>query len=196
MPRRRPLRLALLTVAVLAAACADGKKAPADSTAAMTPAKPDSGAAMAATPAATGDPDHDFLRAMTDHHKGLITMAHETIESTDPTLTVKALAKRLDSEQDAEMDKMSTMLEQTFKDPYAPKITAANQTLVDALKGKTGADYDHVFLTNVIAHHQESVAMIDAYLATAKDSTVKAMAETMKATKTKEIAELQKRLAK
>ena len=151
-------------------------------------------AAMGAT-ATTGDPDHDFLRMMTDHHKGMILMAHETIESK-LTLGVKPIAARLDKEQDAEMDKMTTMLEKTFKDPYAPKVTADNQAMADQLKGKSGAEYDRTFLENVIKHHEQAVKMIDAYLPTAKLPELKKMAENMKAMQSAEITEFKKRLAK
>ena len=145
--------------------------------------------------AMTGDPDHDFLRMMTDHHKGMILMAHETIES-EAKLGVKPIAARLDKEQDAEMDKMTTMLEQTFKDPYAPKVTADNQAMADQLKGKSGAEYDRTFLENVIKHHEQAVKMIDAYLPTAKLPELKKMAENMKAMQSAEITEFKKRLAK
>jgi|GEM_PF-1802492 len=152
------------------------------------------GVAMGAM-AMTGDPDHDFLRMMTDHHKGMILMAHRTIESK-VKLGVKPIAERLDKEQDAEMDKMTTMLEQTFKDPYAPKVTADNQAMVDQLKGKTGAEYDRMFLEKVILHHEQAVKMIDAYLPTAKMPELKQMAEKMRAVQDAEIAEFKKRLAK
>src|SRR5258705_9182775 len=58
----------------------------------------------------TGDLDHDFLRMMSDHHEGLIAMAHETIERKDK-LATKPIARRLDKEQAPELHKMVTMLE-------------------------------------------------------------------------------------
>ncbi len=145
--------------------------------------------------AVTGDADHDFLRMMADHHKGLIQMAHETIESKDK-LAVKSIAERLDAEQDAEMDQMMTMLEKTFKDPYAAKITADNQAMADGLKGKTGKEYDQRFLTNVISHHEQALTMIDAYLPTGKNSEVKAMAQKMKDVQSKEITEFKAKVGK
>jgi uncharacterized protein (DUF305 family) len=142
----------------------------------------------------TGDPDHDFLRMMSDHHKGLILMAHQTIETTE-NLGVKPTATKLDKEQDDELDKMMTMLEKDFKDPYAPKAMPEHVKMAEDLKSKHGADYDRAFLQNVITHHQEAIKMIDDYLSTAKNATVKSMAEKMKAAQTREIAEFQKKLA-
>jgi uncharacterized protein (DUF305 family) len=151
-----------------------------------------SGTAGSAGTASTGNADHDFLRMMSDHHKGLTVMAHGAKEMKLP---VAADAKKLDTKQDGELDRMMTMLETQYKDPYTPKITAGNQAMIDALKGKTGDDYQKTFYLDVVQHHQEAIKMIDGYLATAKDPVVKAMAEKMKADQTKEIAEFQRKAA-
>jgi uncharacterized protein (DUF305 family) len=145
--------------------------------------------------AMTGDPDRDFLRMMSDHHKGLIAMAHETIERKE-TLAVKPIARRLDKEQDDELDKMVTMLEKDFKDPYAPNVLPEHQAMVDQLKPKTATEYDQTFLANVVKHHEAAIKMVDDYLPQAKNSTVKAMAEKMKAAQQKEIAEFQSKRPK
>lgn len=142
----------------------------------------------------TGNPDHDFLRMMSDHHKGLILIVHETVENKEK-LGVKPLASRMDKEQDAEMDKMMTMLEKDYKDSYAPKVTPEHQTMADELKSKTGSEYDRAFLTNVINHHEEAIKMIDDYLPKAKQPMLKQMAEKMKATQTREIGEMRAKLA-
>lgn len=142
--------------------------------------------------AMTGDPDRDFLRMMSDHHKGLVEMAHMTKEQK-PASSAVADAAKLDTKQDAELDKMQTMLEKTFKDPYTPKVTADNQAMVDQLRGKTGPDYARIFYQNIVKHHQQAVAMVDEYLPKLKNATVKQMAEKMKADQTKEIAEFQKK---
>lgn len=143
--------------------------------------------------AMTGDPDHDFLRMMMDHHKGLIAMAHPTIESKEK-LAVKPLAKRLDSEQDKDMDKMSTMLDSLYKDNYTPMVMPDNKAMADTLASKSGAAYDTTFMRNVIKHHEEALKMIDAYLPKAKQPGIKAMAEQMKSAQQREIGELRKQL--
>lgn len=142
----------------------------------------------------TGDPDRDFLRMMSDHHKGLIAMVHPTMEKKE-NLAVKADASKMDKKQDAELETMITMLEQQYKDSYTPSVMPENQRMADELKGKSGPDYSRTFLRNVIAHHEEAVRMIDDYLPRAKNPQVKAMAEKMKSDQTKEIAELQRKLA-
>ncbi len=142
--------------------------------------------------AMTGDPDRDFLRMMSDHHKGMIAMAHMT-KDQKPALGAAADATKLDTKQDAELDKMQTMLEKDFKDPYTPKVTADNQAMVDQLRGKTGGDYDRTFYQNVVKHHQQAIVMVDDYLPKAKNAKLKQMAEKMKSDQTKEIAEFQKK---
>ncbi|HVS60943.1 MAG TPA: DUF305 domain-containing protein [Gemmatimonadaceae bacterium] len=142
----------------------------------------------------TGDPDRDFLRMMSDHHKGLIAMVHPTLDKKE-NLAVKGDASKMDKKQDAEIEKMITMLDQQYKDAYTPSVMPDNQRMVDELNGKSGADYSRTFLKNVIAHHQQAVKMIDDYLPKAKNPQVKSMAEKMKSDQTKEIAELQKKLS-
>lgn len=142
--------------------------------------------------AMTGDVDRDFLRMMSDHHKGLVAMAHMTKERR-PAPGATADAVKLDSKQDAELDRMQTMLEKDFKDPYAPKVTADNQAMVDELRGKSGAEYDRTFYLNVVKHHQAAITMIDDYLPKARKAMLKQMAEKMKSDQTKEIAEFRKK---
>lgn len=143
--------------------------------------------------AMTGDPDRDFLRMMMDHHKGMVAMAHPTIESKEK-LAVKPLAKQLDSEQDKDLDKMSGMLDSLYKDNYTPKLMPDNKAMVDDLLKKSGAAYDTTFMQDAVKHHEQAVKMIDDYLPKAKQPAVKAMAEQMKAPQQREIADLKKRL--
>ena len=214
-PSASTRRSAVLFIAIFAiAACSTGDKAhdtaatasPATPGAAPSDAKPmtpsDSMAGMQGGKgmqvmsgmAMTGDADRDFLRMMSDHHKGMILMAHMTRERKEGEAAVSD-AKKMDAAQDAELDKMVTMLEKTYKDPYAPKVLPDHQAMADELKGKSGGDYDRTFYQNVIKHHGEAVKMVDDYLPKSKSPAVKQMAEKMKADQTKEIAEFQKKLA-
>lgn len=143
----------------------------------------------------TGNADHDFLRMMSDHHKGLILLAHMT-KDRKAGGTAVADASALDAAQDKELDHMVTMLEKDFKDPYAPRVMPQHQALADALKGKSGKDYDRTFYQNVIQHHQEALTMIDAYLPKSKNAMLKQMAEQMKTDQSKEIADFQRKVGR
>lgn len=160
---------------------------------------PDTGMAtsrddMASMANMTGDPDRDFLRMMSDHHMGMIAMAHPTMDFKGE-LSVKDEAKKLDKNQDAELEKMSTMLSKQWNDDYTPSIMPSNQKMVNDLSGKSGNDYSRTFLKNVVMHHTQALKMIDEYLPKAKNAEVKRMAEKMKADQAREIAEFNKKLA-
>ena len=203
------LRAAIAALTLTAAACGTGDKK--SDTAAMAPSP--APAAMPATDTLagthtdgnmgamgqmknmTGDPDRDFLRMMSDHHKGLILLAHMTKDRKEGGSAVGD-AEKLDAAQDKEIDQMQTMLEKDFKDPYAPKVSPENQAMADELKTKTGKEYDRTFYQDIIKHHQGALKMVDEYLPKSKNATIKQMAEKMKADQTKEIAEFQKKVDK
>ena len=152
-------------------------------------------AGMSGMSGMTGDPDHDFLRMMSDHHKGMIAMAHDAVERK-PGLSVTPDAQKLDKEQDQELEKMISTLETDYKDSYTPKIMPDNQAMVDDLKSKSGKAYDRAFYEHVVMHHEQAVKMIDDYLPKAKKPAVKEMAEKMRATQTKEIAEFRQKASR
>ena len=126
---------------------------------------------------------------MSDHHKGLIALVHETVERKGP-VAVRSEAEMLDKKQDAELDQMVTMLEQQYHDAYAPKVTPDNQAMVDSIKPKNGAAYDRAFRQDVIRHHEDGIAMIDQYAAKLNNPKLKTMAEKMKADQQHDITEL------
>jgi uncharacterized protein (DUF305 family) len=204
---RRTPRLTVLALALLAAAACSKSDQRADTsaapgTAATSTAQPHDSMAgmhdmsgMQGMTNMTGDADHDFLRMMADHHKGLVLMAHMTADRKDAG-PAAADAKKLDAKQSAELDRMRAMLEKDYKDPYAPKVMPEHQAMADELKTKRGKDYERTFYQDIIKHHQEAIKMIDDYLPKAKNPMVRQMAEKMKADQTKEIADFQQKLAK
>ena len=205
-PVANPRAVVALYALVVSIAACSGREKPVDTAAVPTvpesPAKPsESSAAMGGAGSMpgmavqTGDPDHDFLRMMSDHHKGLIALVHMT-QGRSGVGTAKADATKLDKAQDAELDQMMTMLEKTYKDPYAPKVVPEHQAMAAALKPMSGKGYERTFYEDIVKHHSEAIPMIDAYLPKAKSASVKAMAEKMKADESREITDFQQKLAK
>ena len=145
--------------------------------------------------AMTGNPDQDFLRMMSDHHKGLVLMSHETIERKEQ-LGVKEDARKLDREQDEELDKMGAMLKNFFNDSYEPKASAENKSMVDAMQPLKGATYDSTFRENVIKHHRQGIQMMDEFYPKVTRPEIKSMIDTMKAAQQKEIDEMQRKLGR
>lgn len=192
----------ILAVTLTAACAKSGDKADSDakdSAAAATAvgAPMDTGMAgmsgMSGMAGMTGNADQDFLRMMSDHHKGLILLAHMTKDRKEGGAAV-ADATKLDATQDVELDQMVTMLEKDFKDAYSPKVLPAHQAMAEALKSKTGKVYDRTFYQNIIQHHQEAIKMVDGYLPNSRNAMLKQMAEKMKADQSKEIADFQKKV--
>ena len=173
-----------------AAAGAAGAVAGADSMATAPPGSTTTTDSAATTGMSA---DQEFLRAMSDHHKGLILMAHETMERKDK-LSVKDEARKLDREQDEGLDRLRTALRGDFNDSYEPRVTPDNQAMVDTLLRQSGSAYDRTFRQDVIKHHEQGVAMIDRYLPRLTRSDVKTMAERMRANQLREIDEFKRRL--
>ncbi len=133
---------------------------------------------------------------MSDHHKGLILLAHETVAHKG-NLTVKDEAKKLDSEQDDELDRMSNALKGQFNvASYTPKVLPEHQAMADSLAKLSGTAFDRKFREDVIKHHEEGIAMIDRYLPQLTHADVKTMAERMRASQTKEVEQFKQELAK
>lgn len=212
---RATARVCVVAIIAVTTACtaktdqpAVGESAAASAAGASTTAAPDSMSGMAGMDhstmgnmgsmapmgGATGDPDRDFLRMMSEHHKGLIAMAHMVIEDGKKgSPATKADAEKLDTKQDAELDSMVTKLEQQYKDPYNPQIMPDNQKMIDELQAQSGTAYDRMFYHHVVQHHQQATQMIDHHLPMLKDAKVKAMAERMKRDQTREIEEFQRK---
>jgi len=168
-----------------------GARAGSDTT--MSSSMPSGGTEMAGMSKmdSMGNPDQQFLRMMSDHHLGILLMAHEAEKKG---LTVKGEAKKIDTAQDAELNKMVAMLQTTFKDKYTPMVMPESQAMADALKQKSGAAYDTTFRENVVKHHQEALQRIDQFLPKLTRPDLKQMAEKMKADQTSEIAKFKREL--
>ena len=204
--RRAAYALSMIFTAFTAACSSGGDKATTDTVASAAvvpaPGSPDTMTAMEnMKPSDTmqgmsnmsGDADRDFLRMMSDHHKGMIVMAHMTKERKDAG-GAAADAKKIDAAQDKEVDMMVTMLEKDYKDAYAPKVMAESKAMSDMLKDKKGTDYERAFYEGTIKHHQAAITMVDEYLPKGKSAAIKQMAEKIKADQTREIAEFQKKI--
>lgn len=138
--------------------------------------------------------DHEFLRKMSDHHKGLILVVHQALDRKDVP-AIMADARKLDAEQDADLDTMTVTLRQKYNDAYNPRIMAEHQAMADSLKSLKGTAYEHAFLGDVIKHHGEGIVMMDQYLPKLSDPKIKAMAERMRSAQTAEVATMKRQMS-
>lgn len=149
--------------------------------------------AMGAAPGTSGLPaDQEFLRMMSDHHTGMVLMAHEVIERKDKLLS-KADAKKFDQEQDDELDRMRLALK-AMNDSYKPTAASDAKQMAGSLTKLSGKEFDRMFWENTIKHHQMAIAMIDRYLPKLTHPDVKTMAERMRAVQLQEIEKMKKEL--
>ena len=145
----------------------------------------------------TGNADQDFLRMMSDHHRGLIAMSQlSTKGDKKGSAGAQADAKKLDTKQEAELDSMTTMLARQFKDKYEPMIMPSNQAMVDQLKSQSGAAYDKAFYQNVIRHHQQAIRMVDEFSPKLQNAAVERMAQRMKEDQQREIREFEQKASR
>ena len=194
-----------LTAAAMLAACSNradesSSKTTDTAAAAVSPAADtarartdSSGTSSMAGMAMTGNADQDFLRMMSDHHKGLVLMSHETLERKESP-GVKEDARKLDREQDEELDRMGAMLKNFFNDSYEPKASAESKAMVDAMQPLKGAAFDSTFRENVIKHHRQGIQMMDEFYPKLTRAEIKSIVDTMKAAQQKEIDEMQRKI--
>lgn len=152
------------------------------------------GMAKAPMVAMTGSADHDFLRMMTDHHKGLIALVHPTIEHHGSAAAVRAEARQLDKKQDAEVVTLSAILSHDFNDSYVPHVGPDDQAIADSLARVSGSVYDRTFYAMVIRHHQRALSMIDEFMPKLTGTDLRRMAQQMKTDQAKEIADFERKL--
>lgn len=171
----------VLGVAVLAVACVGEDAEPAlDADTLAVPAD-----TMAAAGAAR-DGQHEFLRAMSDHHDGLVRMGEIAMNRASAP-EAQQDAHLVHEKQAAERDSLVQAIERLYGERHRPRPMPKNVAQADTLNTLTGAAYDPTFYRMVIDHHREGIAMIDEHMAHLTDPQVRALAERMKQDQQREI---------
>jgi uncharacterized protein (DUF305 family) len=154
------------------------------------------------TSAGTGSGDHNkqdvtFASDMVPHHQQAIQMAKMARAHAGST-EVKQLADDIEAAQGPEIKTMTGWLKAWGEDAMgAPDDVPGMMSDDDMTKlGRvTGATFDQMWLTGMIAHHEGAVEMADTEIANGKSSDAVALARTIKAAQTKEIAKMKQMLA-
>jgi uncharacterized protein (DUF305 family) len=145
------------------------------------------------TPVSTGDADHDFLRAMSNHHKSVIVLADAALEAnTRPDM--ERVIRRLEERHGHELDAMTSILRKTFKDPFISSPSAQTKTTASELR-RSGSDYRRIFLTAVTKDEQDGVRIVDFYLLRTKRSQVDRLADEIKTSEAHDLVALRRQLA-
>jgi uncharacterized protein (DUF305 family) len=162
-----------------------------------------------ASSSASAEADHNeqdirFASGMIPHHESALTMAQLAEDrAADPR--VKELATRIEAAQAPEIEMMSGWL--------ADWGAAASGSATDdgmggmdhggmddgdmsgmdtgALGGMSGPEFDRMFLTMMIEHHEGAVEMAETESADGQNADAVALAESIRDSQTAEIAEMQ-----
>lgn len=159
------------------------------------------------------DADIAFLQGMIPHHQQAITMSELAMENTD-NAEVLDLAERISSAQEPEIEQMESLLATWGVEPEGdmegmgggghgghgdggggghPGMLTDDQ--LDELAEAEGAEFDRLFLTGMIEHHQGAVTSSETVLEEGASEEVKQLARDIIEVQEAEIAEMEELLA-
>ena len=153
--------------------------------------------------------DVTFATDMIPHHLQAVQMA-EMAQTRASSTAVKTLADQIKTAQGPEIDTMSGWLKSWGEDVPDESMGGmdgmdsgssdsmpgmmSDQAMSD-LGAATGDTFDQMWLESMIAHHEGAVQMADTEIADGKDPDAVALAKSIKAAQTTEIATMKKLLA-
>ena len=186
--------LPVLTVAVAAtfAACGSDDTTSSDPTTATS--------AAAATEAALNEADVEFAQGMIAHHEQAIEMAEIALDpAVGASAEVVDLATRIQAAQDPEVALMTGWLDAAGESvtmdtsdghdmSSMPGMMTADQ--MDEMAAMTGAEFDQMWLTMMIAHHEGAVSQSETVKADGSNADVLLLADQIIAAQQAEINEM------
>lgn len=138
-----------------------------------------------------------FAEMMVPHHQQAVTMG-ELARTRAQNPQVRAIASRIKSEQEPEIEQMKVWLgesgvgeDEPMNMPMEGMLTA--QELAH-LKSLSGHSFDVLYLQYMIKHHEGAIAMV-SMIRNSKNSEVKALGEAIVNSQTAEIVEMKALLA-
>ena len=196
----RPTRVfagALLAGALVLAGCADDSVAShMDS---MESGSAESTSTSDSQNAAFNDADVTFAQGMIPHHQQAIEMA-QMAESRAEDSRVLDLASRIEAAQQPEIDTLTGWLEEWGAEDSGMEGMdhggmdhgggMMSEEDMSALMAASGAEFDRLFLEQMIEHHTGAVDMAVTESAEGQNADAIAMAETIRDTQNAEIAEM------
>ncbi|MCF6734427.1 DUF305 domain-containing protein, partial [Blastococcus sp. KM273129] len=162
-----------------------------------------SSARSSAAQAEFNDADVAFAREMIPHHRQAIAMA-ELAEGRAADPRVLDLASRIQAAQGPEIETMTGWLRDWGADGGHMDEGMGSMDHGDggmmspddmhALMSATGPEFDRLFLTGMIVHHQGAVEMAAELSANGRNAEALALAESIRDSQNAEIAEMQQLL--
>jgi len=189
--KRLTALIAAISAAFVLAACGGEDEQP-KSTGGSSP--------TATTQAAHNDADVQFAQDMIMHHRQAIEMAELALAQAE-SQEVKALATEIKAAQDPEIQQMSSWLTAWGED--VPEDTAGGhesmghtmpgmmtEDQMNQLKAARGREFDTMFLTMMIEHHQGAIEMAKAVQTAGENPDVKTLAKSIESAQTAEITRM------
>jgi hypothetical protein len=177
---------ALATAAVISLGVSGCVASPGDQTVAQT----DGGST------ATSSFDHNdimFAQTMIPHHTQAVELATLALSNTT-TPAILDLAGRIAAAQQPEIDLMTSWVDSSGmsmdmgSEMSMPGLVSDSD--MELIRAATGTDFDALFLTDMIAHHEGAIVMAKDVLATTKNSEVTALANAIITSQSAEIQEM------
>ena len=141
-----------------------------------------------ATTSATGDVE--FAQMMIPHHEQAVEMADVALANDTASQDVKALAAQIKAAQDPEIQTMKGWLAQWGASESAGQMDHGGMMSDDqmsSLMGISGPEFDQMWLTMMIEHHEGAIEMAQDVLDTTSNPEVEQLATAVVEGQEKEI---------
>lgn len=147
------------------------------------------------------DADVTFAEGMIPHHEQAVEMAQMAEERAEDA-RVLDLASRIEAAQQPEIDTLTGWLADwgvedsggMEHDGMGHGGGMMSEEDMDALMAASGAEFDRLFLEQMIEHHTGAVGMAETEIADGRNADAIAMAETIRDTQNAEIDEMEQLL--
>ena len=152
--------------------------------------------------------DQKFVQEMIPHHEQAVVMS-EMVSNVQVSGETSALATEIISAQAVEIELMKGFLSEwgveydPNSDPHAGHMMSGDESsgmMTDEelaeLKNSSGAVFEKMWLTMILAHHKGAIKMAETVIADGKDEQVKTLAEAIIGEQQKEIDLIDSLLAK
>ena len=138
-----------------------------------------SSTADGATTANSGDVE--FAQMMIPHHEQAVEMADLALSNDTASPEVKALAGQIKAAQDPEIQTMQGWLSQWGASQSSGSMAHGSGGMMSdddmsSLMGASGPEFDQMWLTMMIEHHEGAIEMAQDVLATTADPDVEKLA--------------------
>lgn len=146
--------------------------------------------------------DMMFVQGMIPHHQQAVTMSDMALETSDNT-EVLALAEQIKAAQQPEIDQMRNLLDQwgapaeggmegmEGMEGMGNMQGMMSQSEMGAMMSAEGGEFDRLFLTGMITHHQGAITSSETELAEGESAEAQELAQEIIDAQEAEIAEME-----